>query len=60
MIVGFILLCSAFLQLGLPIVKEALDMFDSEISLISEEYIGSKFVFDIHFSYIFLEKPKLF
>ena len=44
--------------LGLPIVKKTLEMFDSNISLISEEDIGSKFIFDIELSYIILEEPK--
>ena len=44
--------------LGLQIVEKTLSMFDSKISLTSEENIGSKFVFTIDFNYIVLEEPK--
>ena len=43
--------------LGLPIVKKILKMFDSSITLTSEENVGSKFSFDIEFNYIKLEQP---
>lgn len=43
--------------LGLPIVKKILKMFDSSITLTSQENVGSKFVFDIEFNYIKLEQP---
>ncbi|MGV9004888.1 response regulator [Flavobacterium sp.] len=38
--------------LGLPIVKKILSMFDSNINIVSEEHMGSKFTFEIDFNYL--------